>query len=50
MQKGLVSEDTSPSAFVARNPSATLPKIPVPQNPAYRRQAQLAEGVEPPTL
>ena len=27
MQKGLVSEDTSPSAFVARNPSATLPKI-----------------------
>ena len=36
MQKGLVSEDTSPSAFVARNPSATLPKIPAPQNSAIR--------------
>ena len=34
MQRGLVSKDTSPSAFVARNPSATLPKIPVPQNSA----------------
>ena len=43
MQKGLVSEDTSPSAFVARNPSATLPKIP-------SLKTQLAEGVEPPTL
>src|SRR5271155_716169 len=26
MQKGLVSKDTSPSAFVARNPSAPQPK------------------------
>jgi hypothetical protein len=26
MQKGLVSRDTSPSAVVARNSSATLPK------------------------
>src|ERR1700757_5129413 len=43
MQKGLVSEDTSPSAFVARNPSATLPK-------ALSLKTQLAEGVEPPTL
>jgi hypothetical protein len=30
MQKGLVSEDTSPNAFVARNPSATLQKSPDP--------------------
>jgi hypothetical protein len=43
MQKGLVSEDTSPSAFVARNSSATLPINPFPQT-------QLAEGFEPPTL
>ena len=43
MQKGLVSEDTSPSAFVARNPSATLPK-------SQSLKTQLAEGVEPPTL
>ena len=50
MQKGLVPKDTSPSAFVARNPSATLTKNPGPSKPAYRRQAQLAEGVEPPTL
>jgi hypothetical protein len=33
MQKGLVSEDTSPSAFVARNSSATLLINPVPSNP-----------------
>jgi hypothetical protein len=43
MQKGLVPGDTSPSAFVARNSSATLLKMPIPQS-------QLAEGVEPPTL
>jgi hypothetical protein len=34
MQKGLVSEDTSPSAFVARNSSATLLINPVPSNSA----------------
>ena len=44
MQRGLVSEDTRPNAFVARNPSATLQKkAPIPQS-------QLAEGFEPPTL
>jgi hypothetical protein len=43
MQKGLVSKDTNPSSFVARNPSAKIKKIPAPQT-------QLAEGFEPPTL
>ena len=50
MQKGLVSKDTSPSAFVARNPSAPLLKIPDPSNPLAAKQSQLAEGIEPPTL
>ncbi len=43
MQKRLVSKDTSPNSFIARNPSVS------PQNyPAH--QIQLAEGIEPPTL
>jgi hypothetical protein len=43
MQIGLVSEDTSPSVSVARNPSAYFSK--------YRSlRTQLAEGFEPPTL
>jgi hypothetical protein len=38
MQKGLVSKDTSPNVFVARNPSVSVPtKIPVPQNLSWRR-------------
>ena len=44
MQKGLVSEDTNPSAYVARK---------FVRNPAKNfavPQSQLAEGVEPPTL
>ena len=43
MQKGLVSEDTSPIAFVARKTARIPAKI-----PALR--SQLAEGFEPPTL
>lgn len=38
MQKGLVPEDTSPSAFVARNPSATLLKNPGPSKLSWRRE------------
>ena len=37
MQKGLVSGDTSPSAFVARKSSATLPKMPI-LNLSWRRE------------
>jgi hypothetical protein len=43
MQKGLVSGDTSPSSFIARNSSASRKNIPA-------RKIQLAEGIEPPTL
>ena len=37
MQRGLVSEDTNPNAFVARNPSATLQKKPRSLNLSWRR-------------
>jgi hypothetical protein len=39
MQKGLVSEDTNPSAFVARNSSATLQKKPRSLNFSWRRES-----------
>jgi hypothetical protein len=38
MPKGLVSEDTSPSAFVARISSATLPINPGPSKLSWRRE------------
>lgn len=38
MPKGLVPEDTSPSAFVARNSSATLLKNPAPSKLSWRRE------------